>query len=1082
MNGDRWRQIDQLFHELLNCAPERRRAWLNTAAGGDVELKRELHSLLEAHERASDFIEFPAFDATAAVLAPDHQMRDLEIGQRVGPFLLRGLLGRGGMGAVYEAEQLRPHRRVALKILEFGGHSPAALRRFEREVDILARLQHPGIAQIHESGAVDVSARAPLFFAMELVAGQPITMFATARGLTIPQRLELFLRVCEAVAHAHQNGVIHRDLKPSNILVKDDGQPKVLDFGLAVIASPDASPTQISQHGVFQGTLAYASPEQLGAEASQIDTRSDVYALGVILFELLTGQLPYDLRMLSLPQAARVICEQPPYSPRAMAPTLARDLDTLILKALEKSSARRYASVLELAEDIRRYLTNRPILARPSSAIYQLRKFVARNKPASATMAALLVVLIASAVVNGALARRYARERDQARVARADENVARRSADEGVKFLESLLTGADPFAGRAREPNLTEIVAEAEVRLAELENEPLVQARVLTTLGRVNAALAKYDRAKDLLSRALAIRKSNYGDNHPDVAATLDALSGVYSGAGEHSAAITSAAQALAIVTTERGREHLETAAALCTLGSAQYHAQALDSAIASFQEALQIRRRLLNPGHLEIANVLLDLGDALREAGRLPEALPFLHECLQIRESRLGESADVCDALQSLAEATYPLDQAETERLLQRRLDIARRVFHGKHPAVATALNDLAIVIQGHDMGAAQEHFAEALAIRRATLGRDHPLVSETLNDLGCLYVSRGNLVEAVRCHTEALEIRRNHFGPRDIRVSHSMNSLAITLRSAGKLTEAAELIENVLDIWVETYGADSALVAVAHQNAGAIYADLADWDRAADHLHASIAIYSNLRHPNLASVLQVSGSFELTRGRFARAEEDLRRALEILQNGSPAEPLKLAPILNVLGMALHQLGRWQEARSALEESIDQFRLALLPGDAGIFPALVHMADLLLAFDPPAADGYIAEALALAPNWPADDPLQGDLLSIRGLRALNCDSIDEAVALLHQALVIHERKWKAGNWLTEMTRARYGACLAQLGQWPAAEEALAVSAPVLVETLGESHTDTQHTLDALRLVQSQRAGMHQGSAARGKE
>jgi eukaryotic-like serine/threonine-protein kinase len=463
-----WERIDGLYHAALECDASEGTAFLDGACGGDKALRCEVESLLSCGARAEDFIEAPAlevamqsptelalsnkngllFDTT--ISPTDTSLTLSEFGSLpVAPFLIGNhriyrKLGEGGMGVVYEAEQQHPRRPVAVKVIR-GGRlvDEYQVKLFQREVQALARLKHPGIAGIYEAGhTVD----GQHYFVMELVRGIPLLDYVKGKRLNgaqppsnIRRRLELFLKVCDAISYAHQRGVIHRDLKPANILVADESEGqslgnsgvsqlevKVLDFGLARITDEDVVVSScLSQAGQILGTLPYMSPEQIRGDPDQIDVRTDVYALGVILYELLTEQLPYELAHAKLPQAVRIICEEAP-KPLHRAGSesrdresgkierIDRDVETIVLKALEKESERRYRSVAVLAEDVTRYLTNRPIQARPPSILYQLRKLVVRHKGPFVTLAAVFVLLLGFAITMAIQSTRIARERDKA--------------------------------------------------------------------------------------------------------------------------------------------------------------------------------------------------------------------------------------------------------------------------------------------------------------------------------------------------------------------------------------------------------------------------------------------------------------------------------------------------------------------------------------------------------------------------------------------------------------------------------------------------------------------------------------------
>jgi predicted Ser/Thr protein kinase len=409
----RHQRVTELFLAASELPDGRRAAFLETACAGDAELAREVRSLLEADGAADDFLTRSAHEATHA----NHGVSWLGAADeltRVGPYELLGVLGEGGMGVVYEAEQEHPRRRVALKVLRTGLTSKSALRRFEYEAEVLGRLRHPGIAQVFDAGTAETPRGARPYFAMEVVRGEPLLRWAARKRLGLRERLRLFNHICEAVQHAHLKGVVHRDLKPSNILVDDEGQPRVLDFGIARAVEPGLdTDSWRTGEGQLLGTLPYMSPEQASGDPDGVDTRSDVYSLGVVLFELLTGELPLDLAGQNFAAAVATITGGTPRRLSQFERAYKGDLDTIAAKALDRDRRRRYASAAELALDITRYLRHEPIVARPASTTYHLRKFVARNKALVAVaLTALAAIVVAFVLIGVALRRARQAERD----------------------------------------------------------------------------------------------------------------------------------------------------------------------------------------------------------------------------------------------------------------------------------------------------------------------------------------------------------------------------------------------------------------------------------------------------------------------------------------------------------------------------------------------------------------------------------------------------------------------------------------------------------------------------------------------
>ncbi len=546
MTPERWTRVKEVFGAALERRTRDRAALVADACGDDDEVRLEVERLLDQHTRATAFLEIPA-----AAHTPSDPVSSTTPGSgcpdRIGPYRVLEALGEGGMGTVYLAEQDHPRRTVALKVLRGGAASESTIRRFEHEAQALARLQHPGIAQVYEAGTSGSGPDRRPYFAMELVRGRPLTEFAERHALGIRRRIELLIQVAEAVQHAHIKGVIHRDLKPANILVVEEeeterrrdeetknssliahrssrlAQPKVLDFGVARLTDSDLRvTTHRTGAGQLVGTIPYMSPEQVAGDPLGVDTRSDVYALGVILFELLTRRLPHDVENKSLAEAARVIQDSAPSRLSRADRSLRGDLETIAGKALEKDKHRRYQSAADFAGDLRRYLASEPILARPPTTFYQLRKFAARNR-VLVTAAAVVAAVLFAGVVGVTI--QWDRARAEARRARAAEeealsrlNTAGTAIGLMVDFTEGELANL-PGATRAR-LKLAEQSRDQVLRLA-VGDEAARRMRQIVAyahqrVGEVKLVMGRVTEARDSFRASVAARETDLATNPDD--------------------------------------------------------------------------------------------------------------------------------------------------------------------------------------------------------------------------------------------------------------------------------------------------------------------------------------------------------------------------------------------------------------------------------------------------------------------------------------------------------------------------------------------------------------------------------------
>jgi eukaryotic-like serine/threonine-protein kinase len=742
--------------------------------------------------------------------------------KEIGGFRILGKLGEGGMGIVYEAEQKNPSRKVALKVVR-GGHfvDEQYLRMFRRETETLARLTHPNIAALYEAGRTEDGQH---FFTMELVLGETLAAWARQHlggdrpgPAQVRERLRQFVTICQAVNYAHQRGVIHRDLKPSNIVVTDAG-PKILDFGLARITDADvAGATVMSEAGAIHGTLSYMSPEQTRGDSREIDLRTDVYSLGVVLYELLSGKLPYNTRGMSVVQAIRVICDEPP-----KPLDVDTDLQTILAKALEKEPDGRYQSAAALAEDAERYLSNQPILAHPPSTVYQLKKLVARHRAmfgAAGVIAALLVVLGATMVVQ---AGRVRKERD-----RATAEAAKASAINS--FLLDALGAADPWQKGSRNVSLLDTLRQAQDKArTSFAGQPLVEASVLQTIGATFSNLAEFPEAERALKTALDLREKAAGAKSAEAGESLAALSQMYASSKRFDEADKAAREEVAIARSLHGEGSVEAAAALYDLGSAQIGGGKVKEAKATAEEALRTARGPGAAGKPQAAKVetdaLLVLVEVATAEEDYPRLLALTRERLALLKKRQGDRhPEVAQALSDFALGQmYTGDLAGAERSYLEVLDLDSALLGPDHPEVATTRENLGnVYFRSGQLDKTAKNLEVVLAMRRKALGDDSEPVARTLANVGTVYLRAGNYEASVTSYREAIERLSKKLGPEHPDVGTTLTGMGQAYRKLGKYPESEAAFRRALDIQVKALGEDNVATQRTIKALAGVYTD---------------------------------------------------------------------------------------------------------------------------------------------------------------------------------------------------------------------------------------------------------------------
>ena len=924
MAASKRRSAKDLFGQVVELDPSERARYLDEHCD-DEALRARVVRLLE--NDACDmkgFLNSPVVSAVSPTGCGTEEVGDsnLALGAKIGPYKLLQQVGEGGFGVVFMAEQEEPvRRRVALKVIKAGMDTKAVIARFEIERQALALMDHPSIARVLDAGS---TASGRPYFVMELVKGVPITEFCDEAELDTRRRLELFCDVCRAVQHAHQKGVIHRDLKPSNILITlrdDEPQVKIIDFGIAKATGQKLTEkTLFTAYGQMIGTPVYMSPEQAVISEFDVDTRSDVYSLGILLYELLTGLTPIDpeaLRNVGFDELRRMIREETPSKPstklstltpevklavaarrRASPRTLRKecdgDLDWIVLKALEKERARRYASASAFAEDIERHLRSEPVSAAAPSTSYKLRRFVRRNRRSVAAAAVVFFILVVATIFSSWLAWVADQALDDKEKALAAEEAERRRAEERLTQIEnangilsSIFEGLDPVEIHESHRPLQDVIADKLDRaindlVGDSTGDPLVVAETQASLGRALLALGKPNRAVAVLERVRDTLRMELGAKHPDTLASMSRLAAGYEAAGQLKRSLPLRERVFELSREKLGADHIDTLTSMNNLAVSYELAGQLERSLPLKRQVFEAHREKLGADHPETLTSMSNLAVGYLVAGQPERSIPLHERVFELMKAKLGpDHPHAVKYMGNLAAAYDAVGQLKKSLALhQQVLALLKEKLGADHPDTLTSMNNLA---EGYRAAGQLEKSTllheQVFELTKAKLGTEHPHTLFSMSNLALSYQVAGQLERSIPLQEKNFHLMRGKLGADHPDTLRTMSRLARSYGRIGWVERALALLENVLELRKAKLGADHPATLGNMHTLALGYGNVGQLDKAivvAEELVDLSVLKLGASHPDAVSYREDFALLE----KIATAHERYRAKLEA--NGS--------------------------------------------------------------------------------------------------------------------------------------------------------------------------------------------------------